>query len=52
MTVHESSLSPSIHAVLAAELGMEEKAVEMYQRSSALQIITIMMKKMAYTLPQ
>ncbi len=25
MTVHESSLSPSIHAVLVAELGMEEK---------------------------
>ena len=26
MTVHESSLSPSIHAILAAELGMEDKS--------------------------
>ena len=26
MTVHESSLSPSIHSILAAELGMESKA--------------------------
>lgn len=34
MTVHESSLSPSIHAILAAELGLEEKAVEMYQRTA------------------
>ncbi|WP_321387484.1 glycoside hydrolase family 65 protein [uncultured Enterococcus sp.] len=38
MTVHESSLSPSIHAVLAAELGMEEKAVEMYQRTARLDL--------------
>lgn len=38
MTVHESSLSPSIHAILAAELGMEEKAVEMYQRTARLDL--------------
>ena len=38
MTVHESSLSPSIHAVLGAELGMEEKAVEMYQRTARLDL--------------
>jgi maltose phosphorylase len=33
MTVHESSLSPSIHAILAAELGKEAKAVEMWSDS-------------------
>ncbi|WEG74217.1 glycoside hydrolase family 65 protein [Vagococcus intermedius] len=38
MTVHESSLSPSIHAILAAELGFEEKAVEMYQRTARLDL--------------
>ena len=38
MTVHESSLSPSVHAVLAAELGMEEKSVEMYQRTARLDL--------------
>ncbi|SKA04083.1 maltose phosphorylase [Pilibacter termitis] len=38
MTVHESSLSPSIHAILAAELGMEEKAVEMYERTARLDL--------------
>lgn len=38
MTVHESSLSPSIHAILAAELGMEEKALEMYQRTARLDL--------------
>ncbi|QCA28113.1 glycoside hydrolase family 65 protein [Vagococcus xieshaowenii] len=38
MTVHESSLSPCIHAILAAELGMEEKAVEMYQRTARLDL--------------
>ncbi len=29
MTVHESSLSAIVHAILAAELGKEEKAVEL-----------------------
>lgn len=38
MTVHESSLSPSIHAILAAELGKEEKAVEMYRRTARLDL--------------
>ncbi len=38
MTVHESSLSPSIHAILAAELGFEEKAVEMYERTARLDL--------------
>ena len=38
MTVHESSLSPSVHAVLAAELGMEEKAYEMYNRTARLDL--------------
>ncbi|MEO1771177.1 glycoside hydrolase family 65 protein [Candidatus Enterococcus ferrettii] len=38
MTVHESSLSPSVHAVLAAELGKEEKSVEMYQRTARLDL--------------
>ena len=38
MTVHESSLSPSIHAILAAELGKETKAVEMYERTARLDL--------------
>jgi maltose phosphorylase len=38
MTVHESSLSPSIHAILAAELGLEEKAYEMYNRTARLDL--------------
>ena len=38
MTVHESSLSPCIHSILAAELNKEEKAVEMYQRTARLDL--------------
>jgi len=38
LTVHESSLSASVHAVLAAELGKENKAVEMYQRTARLDL--------------
>lgn len=38
MTVHESSLSPSIHAILGAELGKEEKAYEMYHRTARLDL--------------
>jgi maltose phosphorylase len=38
MTVHESSLSPCIHAILAAELGLEEKAYEMYNRTARLDL--------------
>ncbi len=38
MTVHESSLSPSVHAVLASEIGEREKAVEMYRRTARLDL--------------
>ncbi|HEY8404613.1 MAG TPA: family 65 glycosyl hydrolase domain-containing protein [Flavobacteriales bacterium] len=38
MTVHESSLSPCVHAILAAKLGYEEKAYEMYMRTSRLDL--------------
>ncbi|MFN2747983.1 glycoside hydrolase family 65 protein [Bacillus sp. z60-18] len=38
MTVHESSLSPSVHAVLAAELKMEEKALELTKRTARLDL--------------
>ncbi len=38
MTVHESSLSPCVHAILAAELGIEEKAIEMYKRTARLDL--------------
>lgn len=38
MTVHESSLSPCIHSVLAARLGIEDKAVEMYKRTARLDL--------------
>lgn len=37
-TVHESSLSPCVHVVLAAKLGKEEKAYEMYLRTSRLDL--------------
>ena len=37
-TVHESSLSPCVHSVLAASLGYEEKAYEMYLRTSRLDL--------------
>jgi maltose phosphorylase len=36
--VHESSLSASIHAILAAELGKSEKAVELYARTARLDL--------------
>lgn len=38
LTVHESSLSPCVHCILAAELGYEEKAYEMYLRTSRLDL--------------
>jgi maltose phosphorylase len=38
MTVHESSLSPCVHAILAARLGQEEKAYEMYLRTARLDL--------------
>jgi maltose phosphorylase len=38
MTVHESSLSPCVHAILASRLGYKEKAYEMYLRTSRLDL--------------
>jgi maltose phosphorylase len=37
-TVHESSLSPCVHVILAALLGKEEKAYEMYLRTARLDL--------------
>jgi maltose phosphorylase len=37
-TVHESSLSPCIHTVLAAKLGMMDKAYALYLRTSRLDL--------------
>jgi maltose phosphorylase len=37
-TVHESSLSPCVHSILAAKLGREEKAYEMYLRTARLDL--------------
>ncbi len=41
MTVHESSLSPCVHSILAAEIGDTAKAVEMYQRTARLDLDNI-----------
>lgn len=38
ITVHESSLSPCIHAILAARIGRKEKAYEMYLRTARLDL--------------
>ncbi len=38
MTVHESSLSAAIHAVLAADLHYEDKAVAFYNRTARLDL--------------
>ncbi|MBC1435821.1 glycoside hydrolase family 65 protein [Listeria rocourtiae] len=38
LTVHESSLSPAVHTVLAAEIGREDKAVELYNRTARLDL--------------
>jgi len=38
MTVHESSLSPCIHSIIACELGYIDKAYELYLRSSRLDL--------------
>jgi maltose phosphorylase len=38
LTVHESSLSPCVHAILACELGYKEKAYEMYLRTARLDL--------------
>ncbi|MCB0606601.1 MAG: glycoside hydrolase family 65 protein [Lewinellaceae bacterium] len=37
-TVHESSLSPCVHAILAARLGKRDKAYEMYLRTARLDL--------------
>lgn len=37
-TVHESSLSPCVHAILAASIGEKEKAYEMYVRTARLDL--------------
>lgn len=37
-TVHESSLSPCVHSILAAETGREEKAYELYLRTARLDL--------------
>ncbi|HEU5290865.1 MAG TPA: glycoside hydrolase family 65 protein [Cyclobacteriaceae bacterium] len=38
MTVHESSLSPCVHVILASKLGYEEKAYELYLRTARLDL--------------
>ncbi len=38
MTVHESSLSPCVHSILAALLGYEEKAYELYMSTARLDL--------------
>ena len=38
LTVHESSLSPCVHSILAAKLGYKEKAYEMYLRTARLDL--------------
>ena len=37
-TVHESSLSPCVHAIIAAKIGKIDKAYEMYLRTSRLDL--------------
>ncbi|RLD17610.1 MAG: glycoside hydrolase family 65 protein [Bacteroidetes bacterium] len=37
-TVHESSLSPCVHSILASQLDMGEKAYEMYLRTARLDL--------------
>jgi len=38
LTVHESSLSPCIHSILAAQIGEMDKAMAMYQRNARLDL--------------
>ena len=38
LTVHESSLSPCIHTILAASIGYTEKAYELYLRTARLDL--------------
>ena len=37
-TVHESSLSPSVHSIIAADLKMDDKSVEFYERTARLDL--------------
>jgi maltose phosphorylase len=37
-TVHESSLSPCVHSILAARIGMMDKAYDLYLRTSRLDL--------------
>jgi maltose phosphorylase len=38
MTVHESSLSPCVHVILASKIGYKEKAYELYLRTARLDL--------------
>ena len=38
LTVHESSLSPCVHSILATEIGYHDKAYEMYLRTARLDL--------------
>lgn len=38
LTVHESSLSPCVHSILAAKLGKEDKSYEFYTRAARLDL--------------
>ena len=38
LTVHESSLSPCIHSILAAKIGYQQKSYDMYLRTSRLDL--------------
>jgi len=38
LTVHESSLSPCVHSILASKLQMDKKAYEMYLRTARLDL--------------
>ena len=37
-TVHESSLSPSVHSIIAADLKMADKSVDFYERTARLDL--------------
>ena len=41
MTVHESSLSPCVHSILAASIGELQKAQELYRRTARLDLDNI-----------
>jgi maltose phosphorylase len=38
LTVHESSLSPCVHSIIAAEIGYQDKAYELYLRTARLDL--------------